>query len=48
MGTNSAWVVTDEAANILALPASHHMMLILMKHQQGTCLVWHLSYISCL
>jgi hypothetical protein len=43
MGTNSAWVVTDEAANILALPASPYDVNF-DEAPAGTCLVWHLSY----
>ncbi len=41
-GTNSAWVITDEAGNILALPAAPPFDL--EGAGAGTCLVWHLSF----
>jgi len=41
-GSNSAWVITDEALNILALPPSPPFDLD--GAGAGTCLIWHLSY----
>ena len=41
-GTNSAWVITDDAANILALPAAPPFDL--EGAGGGTCLIWHLSF----
>ncbi|WP_306643600.1 T9SS type A sorting domain-containing protein [Sanyastnella coralliicola] len=42
IGTNSAWVITDDAANILALPAGPPFDL--EGAGGGTCLIWHLSF----
>ena len=41
-GANSAWVITDDALNILALPPSPPFDL--EGAGAGTCLIWHLSY----
>ncbi|HMQ48335.1 MAG TPA: T9SS type A sorting domain-containing protein [Saprospiraceae bacterium] len=41
-GSNSAWLVTDEQGNILALPTGPPFDL--EDAGEGTCLVWHLSY----
>ena len=41
-GTNSAWVITDDAGNILALPPSPPFDLD--GAGPGICLVWHLSF----
>jgi len=43
MGTNSAWVVTDEDGNILGLPETYSDVNF-DEAPAGTCLVWHLSY----
>jgi len=43
MGTNSAWVVTDDAGNILGLPPTPYDVNF-DEAPAGTCLVWHLSY----
>ncbi|NRB46040.1 MAG: hypothetical protein HRU41_00085, partial [Saprospiraceae bacterium] len=42
MGSNSAWVITDDALNILALPPAPPFDL--EGAGPGTCLIWHLSY----
>ncbi len=42
-GTNSAWVVTDEAGNILGLPPTFSDVDF-DGAGPGTCLVWHLSF----
>ncbi|MEO1260752.1 MAG: T9SS type A sorting domain-containing protein [Bacteroidota bacterium] len=42
VGTNSAWVITDDSANILALPPAPPFDL--EGAGGGTCLVWHLSF----
>lgn len=42
MGSNSAWVITDDAGNILALPPSPPFDL--EGAGAGVCLIWHLSY----
>ncbi|MBX2876972.1 MAG: T9SS type A sorting domain-containing protein [Saprospiraceae bacterium] len=42
MGSNSAWVITDDAGNILALPPSPPFDL--EGAGSGVCLIWHLSY----
>lgn len=41
-GNRSAWVITDDKANILALPAAPPFDL--EGAGPGVCLVWHLSY----
>ena len=41
-GTNSAWVITDEAGMILGLPAGPPFDLD--EAGPGTCLIWHLSF----
>jgi hypothetical protein len=41
-GTNSAWVITDDAGNILALPPAPPFDL--EGAGGGICLVWHLSF----
>lgn len=41
-GTNSAWVITDEDANILALPEGPPFNF--EEAGAGVCLIWHLSY----
>ena len=43
MGTNSAWVVTDDAGNILGLPPTPYDVNF-DEAPAGTCLVWHLSF----
>ncbi len=42
-GTNSQWIVTDEAGEILGLPAEFSDVDF-EGAPVGTCLVWHLSY----
>ena len=42
VGTNSAWVITDADANILALPAGPPFDL--EGAGAGVCLIWHLSF----
>ncbi len=42
MSESSAWVITDEALNILALPEGPTFDL--EGAGEGTCLVWYLSY----
>ncbi|NET31478.1 MAG: T9SS type A sorting domain-containing protein [Cyanothece sp. SIO1E1] len=42
MGSNSAWVITDDAGNILALPPSPPFDL--EGAGSGVCLIWHLSF----
>ena len=42
VGTNSAWVITDDQANILALPAAPPFDLD--GAGVGTCLIWYLRY----
>ncbi|MBV6654739.1 MAG: hypothetical protein KI786_13320, partial [Mameliella sp.] len=42
-GTNSAWVVTDDAGNILGLPPMPSAVNF-DDAPAGICLVWHLSY----
>ncbi len=42
-GGNSQWVVTDDAGNILGLPASPYAVNF-DGAGPGTCLVWHLSF----
>ncbi len=41
-GDNSAWVITDEAGNILGLPAGSPFDL--EGAGEGVCLIWHLSF----
>jgi hypothetical protein len=41
-GTNSAWVITDEDGNILALPEGPPFNF--EEAGAGVCLIWHLSY----
>ena len=41
-GANSAWVITDDALNILALPPAPPFDL--EGAGPGTCLIWHLSF----
>jgi len=41
-GENSAWVITDQDANILALPAGPPF--ILDGAGEGTCLIWYLNW----
>jgi len=41
-GTNSAWVITDEDLNILALPTGPPFDLD--GAGAGTCLIWHISF----
>jgi hypothetical protein len=43
IGTNSQWVVTDEAGTILGLPASPYEVDF-EGAGAGTCLIWHLSF----
>lgn len=43
IGANSQWVITDEEANILGLPASPYEVDF-EGAGAGTCLIWHLSY----
>jgi len=42
-GTNSQWVITDEAGTILGLPGMPSMVDF-EGAGPGTCLIWHLSY----
>ncbi|CAH0999266.1 hypothetical protein LEM8419_00563 [Neolewinella maritima] len=42
VGTNSAWVITDDSLNILALPAGPPFDLD--GAGPGLCYVWHLAY----
>lgn len=42
VGANSAWVITDTDANILALPAAPPFDL--EGVEPGICLIWHLSF----
>ncbi|MEO0338984.1 MAG: DNRLRE domain-containing protein, partial [Bacteroidota bacterium] len=42
MGTNSAWVITDDQANILAIADTN--VFDLDPAGGGVCLVWHLSF----
>ena len=42
-GANSQWVITDEDANILGLPASPEDVNF-DEAPPGTCLIWHLSF----
>ncbi|MEL7122458.1 MAG: hypothetical protein AAFO07_23635, partial [Bacteroidota bacterium] len=42
VGPNTAWVITDDALNILALPAAPPFDL--EEAGDGTCLIWHLSF----
>ena len=42
LGQNSAWVITDEAGNILGLPAGPPFDL--EGAGEGVCLIWHLSF----
>lgn len=42
VGTNSAWVITDDQLNILGLPAAPPFDL--EDAGDGVCLVWHLSF----
>jgi len=42
VGENSAWVVTDEAGNILALPSGSPIDL--EGAGAGTCLIWYLTW----
>ncbi|MGB1032162.1 MAG: T9SS type A sorting domain-containing protein, partial [Flavobacteriales bacterium] len=39
---NTAWVITDEAGEILGLPESN--VIDLEGAGEGVCLIWHLSY----
>ncbi|MEO0403281.1 MAG: T9SS type A sorting domain-containing protein, partial [Bacteroidota bacterium] len=41
-GMNSTWVVTDEDANILAIPGTNEIDF--ETTPSGVCLVWHLSW----
>ncbi|MCH2197859.1 MAG: T9SS type A sorting domain-containing protein [Flavobacteriales bacterium] len=41
-GSNSAWVITDDQANILALPEGGPFDL--EEAGGGVCLIWHLSF----
>ncbi|MDB4303695.1 T9SS type A sorting domain-containing protein, partial [Desulfosarcina sp.] len=43
IGTNSQWVITDDAGVILGLPASPYDVNF-EGAEAGTCLVWHLSF----
>ncbi|MCB0705821.1 MAG: T9SS type A sorting domain-containing protein [Saprospiraceae bacterium] len=43
-GTNSAWLITDDLGNILALPAGPPFDL--EGAGGGTCFIWHLSYVE--
>jgi len=43
IGTNSQWVITDDAGVILELPASPYDVNF-EGAEAGTCLVWHLSF----
>ncbi|MFL1011767.1 T9SS type A sorting domain-containing protein [Flavisericum labens] len=43
ISTNEAWVVTDDAGNILQLPSSPYEVNF-DEAPAGTCLVWHLGY----
>ena len=42
IGQNSAWVITDEAGNILGLPEGP--VFNLEGAGEGVCLIWHLSF----
>ncbi len=42
LGTNSAWVVTDTALNILKIDTTN--VFDLESAGAGVCLIWHLSY----
>ena len=42
-GTNSQWVITDDANNILGLPSSPEAVDF-DEAEEGTCLIWHLSF----
>ncbi len=41
-GDNTAWIITDDIGNILALPAAPPFDL--NGAGEGVCLIWHLSY----
>jgi len=43
VGTNSAWVITDDQLNILGLPTSPELVDF-EEAGAGTCLIWHLSF----
>ncbi len=43
MGSNGQWVVTDDAGNILGLPANYTDVNF-DDAPAGTCLIWYLSY----